>query len=68
MMMGLRLLQEGVSRTRFQARFGRAIEQLYATEIDMLEAQGLLECTPDRVRLTKRGHLLGNQVFAQFLG
>ena len=67
MMMGLRLLQEGVSRSRFEARFGAPMERFYAAEIAELQEQGLLELTGDRIRLTKRGHLLGNQVFAQFL-
>ncbi|MBN1582000.1 MAG: radical SAM family heme chaperone HemW [Anaerolineae bacterium] len=67
MMMGLRLLQEGVSRSRFETRFGTPIERPYAAEIPELVAQGLIEFTYDRIRLTKRGHLLGNQVFAQFL-
>lgn len=68
MMMGLRLLQEGVSRSRFEARFGVPMERSYAVEIAELQARGLLELTGDRIRLTRRGHLLGNQVFAEFLG
>ncbi len=67
MIMGLRLLHEGVALTRFQTRFGVAMDQVYAGEIDDLVAQGLVERTPTRIRLSKRGHLLGNQVFGQFL-
>jgi oxygen-independent coproporphyrinogen-3 oxidase len=67
MMMGLRLLQEGVSFARFKGRFGVPMETVYGDEIAELIERGLLERTPERVRLTQRGCLLGNQVFAQFL-
>jgi oxygen-independent coproporphyrinogen-3 oxidase len=72
MMMGLRLLQEGVSAARFARRFGRSLEEVYRAEIGRLCARGLLERRPpdgplQRIRLTRRGHLLGNQVFAEFL-
>jgi hypothetical protein len=49
---------------------------MYAREIDLLVGQGLVEwCkktpgegdSPDVLRLTRRGRLLGNQVFMQFL-
>jgi oxygen-independent coproporphyrinogen-3 oxidase len=70
MMMGLRLTQEGISRQNFQARFGITPEELYEVEIANLIEFGLLEWdqkTKDRLRLTSRGRLLGNQVFLQFL-
>lgn len=67
MMLGLRLLQEGVSLADFAARFGRPLHAVYGAELADLQAEGLLEQLPDRVRLTRRGRLLGNQVFARFL-
>jgi oxygen-independent coproporphyrinogen-3 oxidase len=67
MMMGLRLLEEGVSFARFERRFGVPMDGVYGAEIAGLVERGLLERTPERVRLTPRGYLLGNQVFAQFL-
>jgi oxygen-independent coproporphyrinogen-3 oxidase len=71
MMMGLRLLEEGVAMARFEARFGVPMEAVYGAEIDRLVARGLLARVPAdaprRIRLTVRGHLLGNQVFAAFL-
>jgi coproporphyrinogen III oxidase-like Fe-S oxidoreductase len=33
----------------------------------MLEADGLIERGPDVLRLTRRGRLLGNRVFAAFV-
>jgi oxygen-independent coproporphyrinogen-3 oxidase len=72
MMMGLRLLEEGVTSRRFAQRFAVPLEQVYAAEIAELCAGGLLERVSrdgalERIRLTQRGHLLGNLVFARFL-
>jgi oxygen-independent coproporphyrinogen-3 oxidase len=67
MMMGLRLLQEGVSLDRFQRRFGASLERVYAEPVAELVDRGLIELTPRRIRLTPPGRLLGNQVFARFL-
>jgi oxygen-independent coproporphyrinogen-3 oxidase len=67
MMLGLRLVQEGVTGARFRERFGLALDDVFAEQITKLVASGLLERLPDRVRLTSRGRLLGNQVFAEFL-
>lgn len=67
MMLGLRLLEEGVSLAGFEARFGRSLLDVYGEELAALQAVGLVEQLPDRVRLAPRGRLLGNQVFARFL-
>lgn len=67
MMMGLRLTQEGVSRTAFRQRFGQELDQVYRTPIGQLVSQGLLEWSGDSLRLTRRGRLLGNRVFAEFI-
>ena len=72
MMTGLRLVEEGVSAEEFQVRFGRSIFDAYGKEIDELLEVGLLEqfagvedCLS--LRLSKRGRLLGNQVFMRFV-
>ena len=70
MMMGLRLTEEGVSREAFRARFSTSLIEVYETEIEELISAGLLEWEPierDRLRLTPRGRLLGNQVFVRFI-
>ncbi len=67
MMLGLRLVQEGVTDARFRGGFGVGPEDAFGAEIAGLSARGLLERLPDRVRLTPQGRLLGNQVFAEFL-
>jgi oxygen-independent coproporphyrinogen-3 oxidase len=67
MMLGLRLVQEGVEDARFRPRFGVGLDEMFGAEIARLVRRGLLERLPDRVRLTPDGRLLGNQVFAEFL-
>lgn len=67
MFLGLRLVEEGVPRARFQERFGMPMEAVYGPALGELEAAGLLECDAERVRLTARGCLLANQVFVRFL-
>jgi len=67
MMMGLRLLVEGVSLAKFRERFGLELDQRFGPELSELAALGLIETDPERVRLSGRGRLLGNQVFLRFL-
>ena len=67
MMLGLRLITEGVERNRFKDRFGVELDEIYSTIIKRLVEQGLLESNVERIRLTARGRLLGNRVFAEFL-
>lgn len=72
MMMGLRLVEEGVSNRDFKARFGKHIRDLYSKEIDDLTGSDLLEedraGNDIRYRLSQRGKMLGNQVFMRFVG
>jgi oxygen-independent coproporphyrinogen-3 oxidase len=67
MMVGLRLVREGVKDDRFRARFGLGLTEVFGETIERLVADGLLERMAEGVRLTPRGRLLGNQVFAAFL-
>ena len=74
MMTGLRLTQEGVSSSEFEKRFGSKLQDIYGKEIDELLKLGLIESKTSEffknsevLRLTKRGRLLGNQVFMRFV-
>ncbi len=67
MMLGLRLLQKGVSATAFQQRHGKALLDIYGYQIKELAGIGLLTWDGERVRLTHRGLLLANDVAARFL-
>jgi len=73
MMTGLRLTQEGVSEEEFQARYSQSMRDVYGKEIDELLKLELIEHFvgadghPPVLRITKRGRLLGNQVFLRFV-
>lgn len=69
-MMGLRLVEEGLRDDLFQERFGKSLFEVYKEQINELVRLGLLEVVEGEahaIRLTKRGRLLGNQVFMRFL-
>lgn len=72
MMVGLRLLEEGVNDSRFEARFGTSLESAFRAPIEKLIRRGLIEwegsSNQRRLRLSRRGWLLGNQVFSAFVG
>jgi oxygen-independent coproporphyrinogen-3 oxidase len=67
MMMGLRLLEMGVSHQRFEARFGEKMEEIFTKEIAQAVENGLLVWDGDTLKLTRKGRLLGNQVFVKFV-
>ncbi len=65
--LGLRLVKEGVSFERFYRRFGMDLRELYGSQIEELVELGLLEVDDERIRLSPRGRLLGNEVFQRFV-
>ncbi len=67
MMLGLRLLKEGVALSDFQHRYAVSLRDVYSDQLDELMAWGLLKNTGERIRLTERGLMVGNQVFLRFL-
>jgi oxygen-independent coproporphyrinogen-3 oxidase len=67
MITGLRLTTEGISFPAFRRRFGHEMDEVYSAEINELTKLGLIEKTSDSLRLTRRGRLLGNQVFLRFV-
>ena len=68
MMLGLRLVQEGVSDEAFRARFGVGIAEAFPREVADLTRLGLLEWKNGALRLTPHARLIGNQVFLRFVG
>jgi oxygen-independent coproporphyrinogen III oxidase len=66
MMLGLRL-NSGVGLSEFRRRFGEDLFSVFPRELKRLHAMGLLESVGGDMRLTPRGRLLGNEVFAQFI-
>jgi oxygen-independent coproporphyrinogen-3 oxidase len=71
MLNNLRLVMAGVAESDFRSRFGCGIADIYPGEMEKLIRDGLVEKKTSEnsevFRLTKRGRLLGNQVFLQFL-
>jgi oxygen-independent coproporphyrinogen-3 oxidase len=67
MMLGLRLLNEGVSQARFAERYGAPPAHFYARELDEAVSKGLLEVTSDRICLTEQGRFVSNQALKLFV-
>lgn len=71
MINNLRLVNAGIADSDFRSRFGAGLLEIFPKEIEELIRTGLLEKkTSDGsevFRLTKRGRLLGNQVFMRFV-
>jgi oxygen-independent coproporphyrinogen-3 oxidase len=67
MMTGLRLTREGVTTQTFRERFDRELDVVFGKEIEDLIRLGLLVKQTGRLRLTRRGRLIGNQVFMRFV-
>ncbi len=67
MIMGLRLLREGVEEHRFRERFGEGLAEKYDAELTELNELQLVEWDEAGVRLSRRGWLLGNRVFQKFV-
>ncbi|MFP5202387.1 MULTISPECIES: radical SAM family heme chaperone HemW [Bacillus] len=67
MFLGLRKI-EGVKNADFQAKYGATPEALFSTVLEDLEEKGLIVKDDMGIRLTRKGKLLGNEVFQAFLG
>jgi oxygen-independent coproporphyrinogen-3 oxidase len=67
LMLGLRLTREGVSDQAFYDRFEEGLMVIFKKDIIELQNLNLVEWCGDSLRLTKRGRLLGNQVFMRFV-
>ncbi|HYN88187.1 MAG TPA: radical SAM family heme chaperone HemW [Ardenticatenaceae bacterium] len=67
MMLGLRLVREGVSAAEFRCRFGSSLEEAYGPTLAQLEGWGLIERLNAGVCLTPRGIMVANQVVEKFL-
>lgn len=58
---------EGVNASCFQQKFGVSIESVYEKELVSLMEKELIDWDRKRVKLTKKGLFLGNDVFQRFL-
>ncbi|PLS01207.1 radical SAM family heme chaperone HemW [Neobacillus cucumis] len=67
MFLGLRKT-DGVSIAHFTKKFGKDPIKLFEKELDDLILKQWIEVQDDKIYLTKKGRLLGNEVFQAFLG
>jgi len=66
LMLGTRLV-EGMPAAWFVERFGQTPEEAFGPQLADLAGRGLLERAGGRIRLTRRGLLLANEVWAALL-
>ncbi|MEO0565464.1 MAG: hypothetical protein AAF125_25375, partial [Chloroflexota bacterium] len=66
-MMGLRLLQEGIAFTPFHERFGVDIRDLRSAEIANFVQAGFLEQSENRLRLTPAGRFVSNRILRDLI-
>ena len=65
--LNLRMVSEGIDRPAFQTRFSTTVDEVFGPILADLAAWGLIEDDGRRVRLTRPGYLLSNQVFMRLL-
>jgi oxygen-independent coproporphyrinogen-3 oxidase len=58
---------QGLHLPTFEQRFALPFAQFVGDRLQMVEEAGLLEREPEWLRLSKRGRLLGNEVFLRLL-
>jgi len=61
--LGLRLMC-GINLNSYRVRFGADLREQFNGELDRLKAAGLVAIDEERLKLTPRGALLSNEVFA----
>ncbi|AJD91517.1 coproporphyrinogen dehydrogenase [Jeotgalibacillus malaysiensis] len=67
MFLGLRK-SAGVSIPHFKQKFDAELMEIFKAPVEEMSGRGLLEIENDRIRLTREGRFLGNEVFQSFLG
>jgi oxygen-independent coproporphyrinogen-3 oxidase len=67
MMLGLRLLVDGVSADDFERRHGGSMTTRYAAQMERFIEIGMLSWHGERLRLTDKGMLLANDICGEFL-
>ena len=68
MMLGLRMLREGITEQRFQERFGAEMRDVFRRELRHLEWKDLARMDPaGRLLLVPDKVLVANQAFIEFV-
>ncbi|WP_085509245.1 radical SAM family heme chaperone HemW [Thalassobacillus devorans] len=58
---------EGVDLNNFEVKYGNKFEQVYGDILPYLKERQLIVIADDKIALTEKGRLLGNEVFQEFL-
>ncbi|WP_316571967.1 radical SAM family heme chaperone HemW [Neobacillus sp. YIM B06451] len=66
MFLGLRM-SDGVKKAHFEKKFSVPLESVFQSQIETLSKNGLIDAEGESVFLTRKGKLLGNEVFQSFL-
>lgn len=66
MFLGLRMTA-GISKVRFQEKFGVPLEDIYGNVLKKYQNLGLMEATGESVFLTRKGISVSNPILADFL-
>ncbi len=64
--LGLRL-NEGIDLTSYEKNFGFDLLEKFGADIDRFENDGLVKIVDGRLRLTRKGMVFSNEVFAAFV-
>jgi oxygen-independent coproporphyrinogen-3 oxidase len=70
MMLGLRLVKEGVSLEKFKSCYGKPLMGVFGKEIQTLLDRGIIEWAGEgkhHLRLSRRGIMVANQAFIEFI-
>jgi oxygen-independent coproporphyrinogen-3 oxidase len=60
-------LQDGVNLREHQARFGVNVRERYHEDLARLDEAGLIEWHDDTLKISRKGQVLANEVFAAFV-
>ena len=66
MFLGLRMMR-GISKTEFEVKFCKKMENIYGKPLEKLVKLGLIEEKGDYIHLTERGIDISNAVFVEFM-
>ena len=67
LIMGLRLLKEGINRASFIQRFGKDLLDMHGATLEKFASLGLIEINAVRVQLTQKGRLVSNALFRELV-
>lgn len=60
-------LQDGVNLREHQARFGVNVRERYHEDLARLDEAGLIEWQDETLKISRKGYVLANEVFAAFV-